>query len=348
MMQAIHRNKPAQTVFILLVAAAALFAPWRDARAARLKDIIQVKGVRENLLIGYGLVVGLKGTGDSSAVTGQSLVRMFKSMGLEVKDQAGSKNVASVVVTAKLPPFARAGQKLDVEVSSVGDASSLEGGQLLVTPMRAGDQQVYAVAQGAVSLGSVANGSQTTFQTVGRVPGGGLVEREVTGEFSNKRALRLNLKDADFTTVARVSTLINTELGGKYATSTDANTIDLIVPFSFDGNAVELMAVLENLTVNVDAKAKVVISERTGTVVAGGDVRIRAVALAHGDLTIQVEGAKSAKKGEGKKFVEIQKTASVGELVTALNSIGVAPKDLTAIFQALKRADALEGELEVF
>src|SRR3990167_8436749 len=129
MMQAIHRNKPAQTVFILLVAAAALFAPWRDARAARLKDIIQVKGVRENLLIGYGLVVGLKGTGDSSAVTGQSLVRMFKSMGLEVKDQAGSKNVASVVVTAKLPPFARAGQKLDVEVSSVGDASSLEGGQ---------------------------------------------------------------------------------------------------------------------------------------------------------------------------------------------------------------------------
>ena len=318
------------------------------AEAARLKDLVQVKGVRENLLIGYGLVVGLKGTGDSSDVTARSLVRMFKNLGLDVKDEVKSQNVASVVVTAKLPPFARAGQKLDIDVSSVGDAGSLEGGTLLITPLRAGDQQVYAVAQGSVSIGSVANGSGNTFPTVGRVPSGALVEREVQGEFSNKRALRLNLRDPDFTTVARVTQVINTELAGKYATAADANTVDLIVPFSFDGNAVELMAVLENLTVNVDVKSKVVISERTGTVVAGGDVRIRPVALAHGELSIQVDGDKKAKKGEGKKLLEIQKTSSVGDLVSALNAIGVAPKDLTAIFQALKKADALEGDLEVF
>jgi flagellar P-ring protein precursor FlgI len=170
----------------------------------------------------------------------------------------------------------------------------------------------------------------------------------VQGEFSKKRALRLNLKDPDFTTIARLTQVINTELAGKYATAADANTVDLIVPFSFDGNAVELMAVLENLTVNVDVKSKIVISERTGTVVAGGDVRIRPVALAHGELSIQVDGDKKAKKGEGKKVLEIQKTSSVGDLVGALNAFGVAPKDLTAIFQALKKADALEGELEIF
>jgi flagellar P-ring protein precursor FlgI len=325
-----------------------LFLHAWEANAARIKDIVQVKGVRENLLIGYGLVVGLKGTGDSSDVTARSLVRMFKNLGLDVKDEVKSQNVASVVVTAKLPPFARAGQKIDIDVSSVGDAGSLEGGTLLITPLRAGDQQVYAVAQGSVSVGSLANGSGNTFKTVGRVPGGALVEREVQGEFSNKRALRLNLKDPDFTTIARLTQVINTELAGKYATAADANTVDLIVPFSFDGNAVELMAVLENLTVNVDVKSKIVISERTGTVVAGGDVRIRPVALAHGELSIQVDGDKKAKKGEGKKVLEIQKTSSVGDLVGALNAFGVAPKDLTAIFQALKKADALEGELEIF
>lgn len=319
------------------------------AEAAKLKELVKVKGVRENLLIGYGLVVGLKGTGDSSIdVTGKSLVRMFQNMGLESKDEVKSKNVASVVVTAKLPPFARAGQNLDIDISSVGDASSLEGGTLLITPLRAGDQQVYAVAQGTVSLGAIANGAGLTFQTAGRIPGGAIVEREVAGEFANKRALRLHLQQPDFTTIARITQVINTELAGKYATAADSNTIDLIVPFSFSGNAVELMAVLENLTVNVDSRAKVVINERTGTVVAGADVRIKPVALAHGDLSIQVDGEKKAKKGEGKKFVEIPRTTSVSDLVSALNAIGVEPKDLTAIFQALKKAEALEGELEVF
>lgn len=331
---------------ISLLLAAAFFLP-PPAQAARIKDIVRIKGVRDNLIIGYGLVVGLKGTGDSSAdVTGKALMRMFSKMGMNIETEVKSKNVASVVVTAKLPAFSRAGQKLDVSVASVGDAGSLEGGTLLITPLRAGDQQVYAVAQGPISLGSITDGSGK-FPTNGRVALGAIVEKELAGEFSNKKALRLNLDEPDFTTVARITRVINTELGGKYATSVDQNTVDLIVPFSYDGNAVELMAVLENLTVETDTRARVVINERTGTVVTGGHVRIKNVALAHGDLSIQVPGAKTAKKGEGAKVLEIQKTSSVSELAKMLNEMGVAPKDLTAIFQSLKAAGALEGDLEV-
>lgn len=317
------------------------------AMAARLKDIVRIKGVRENMLIGYGLVVGLKGTGDSSAdVTGKALLRMFNKMGMNVETDVKSKNVASVVVTARYPAFARAGQKIDITVSSVGDAGSLEGGTLLVTPLRAGDQQVYAVAQGPVSLGTIADGS-AKFTTAGRVPSGAIVEKELPGEFANKKALRLNLDEPDFTTIARIVRSINTELGGKYATSVDQSTIDLIVPFSYDGNAVELMAVLENLTVTADTRARVIINEKSGTVVAGGKVRIKNVALSHGDLSIQVGDSKPAAKGGGKKVVEIQNTTNVSELATALNAMGVSPKDLTAIFQSLKAAGALEGDLEV-
>lgn len=334
-----------KTKFFLL--ALALLFPIQSAKAARIKDIVRIKGVRENLLIGYGLVVGLKGTGDSSAdVTGKALLRMFNKMGLNIETEVKSKNVASVVVTAKLPAFARAGQKMDVSVASVGDAGSLEGGTLLITPLRAGDQQVYAVAQGAVSLGALTDGG-AKFVTNGRVPMGAIVEKELPGEFANKKALRLNLDEPDFTTVARVARVINTELGGKYATASDQSTIDLIVPFSFDGNAVELMAVLENLTVNTDTRARVVINEKSGTVVAGGKVRIKNVALSHGDLSIQVGEGKPAKKGEGKKVLEIQNTTNVSDLTKALNELGVSPKDLTAIFQSLKAAGALEGDLEV-
>jgi flagellar P-ring protein precursor FlgI len=317
------------------------------ANAARIKDIVRIKGVRDNMLIGYGLVVGLKGTGDSSAeVTGKALLRMFSKMGMNIETDVKSKNVASVVVTAKMPAFARAGQKLDITVSSVGDAGSIEGGTLLITPLRAGDQQVYAVAQGSVSLGSSTDGSGK-FVTNGRVPAGAIIEKELAGDFANKKALRLNLDEPDFTTVARVSRVINTELGGKYASSVDQSTIDLIVPFSYDGNAVELMAVLENLTVDTDTRARVVINERTGTVVTGGKVRVKNVALSHGDLTIQIGGAKNAKKGEGKKVMEIPKTTNVSELANMLNEMGVGAKDMTAIFQALKSAGALEGDLEV-
>lgn len=183
-----------------------------DAHAARLKDSVQVKGVRENMLIGYGLVVGLKGTGDSSAeITGKALLRMFQKMGVNIETEVKSKNVASVVVTARLPAFARAGTKIDVSVASVGDASSLEGGTLLITPLRAGDQQVYAVAQGPMSLGSNTDGTGKTFATNSRIPGGAIVEKELAGEFANKKAMRLSLNDPDFTSSARIAKVINTE-----------------------------------------------------------------------------------------------------------------------------------------
>lgn len=338
------KNLFASFLFVSLVLCA---IQEKAASAARIKDIVRIKGVRENLLIGYGLVVGLKGTGDSSAdVTGKALLRMFNKIGMNVETEVKSKNVASVVVTAKLPSFSRAGQKIDVTVSSVADAASLEGGTLLITPLRAGDQQVYAVAQGQISLGTITDGT-AKFVTSGRVPSGAIVEKELPGDFYNKKALRMSLDDPDFTTIARIVRVINTELGGKYASAVDQATVDLIVPFTFESNAVELMAVLENLTVNVDTRAKVIINEKTGTVVTGGKVRIRNVALTHGDLSIQVAGAKPGKKGEGKKVIEIPNTTNVADLVNVLNEMGIGAKDLTAIFQSLKAAGALEGDLEV-
>ncbi|NBU20459.1 flagellar basal body P-ring protein FlgI [bacterium] len=320
-----------------------------DSFAARIKDVSEVKGVRENILIGYGIVVGLKGSGDSSTdVTGQSLSRLFSKLGLEIQQNANirSKNAAAVIVTAKLPPFARAGNRIDVTVSSIGDASSLEGGTLLVTPLRAGDQNVYAVAQGSVSIGSVADGSSKNFPTVGRVVSGATIEKDIDINFAGKKSFRLALHDADFTTAARMTQLINQELGGKFASAKDSGTIDVIVPFSYEGNTVDLLALIENIQVNVDARAKVVLNERTGTVILGGNVSIHPVAISHGDLTIEVKDT-AARGNRSKRITDVQEGTSVAELVKVLNSIGAQPKDLTAIFQMLKQVGALQGELEV-
>jgi flagellar P-ring protein precursor FlgI len=320
-----------------------------DSFAARIKDVSEVKGVRENILIGYGIVVGLKGSGDSSTdVTGQSLSRLFSKLGLEIQQNANirSKNAAAVIVTAKLPPFARAGNRIDVTVSSIGDASSLEGGTLLVTPLRAGDQNVYAVAQGSVSIGSVADGSSKNFPTVGRVVSGATIEKDIDINFAGKKSFRLALHDADFTTAARMTQLINQELGGKFASAKDSGTIDVIVPFSYEGNTVDLLALIENIQVNVDARAKVVLNERTGTVILGGNVSIHPVAISHGDLTIEVKDT-AARGNRSKRITEVQEGTSVADLVKVLNSIGAQPRDLTAIFQMLKQVGALQGELEV-
>lgn len=320
-----------------------------DSFAARIKDVSAVKGVRENILIGYGIVVGLKGSGDSSTdVTGQSLSRLFSKLGLEIQQNANirSKNAAAVIVTAKLPPFARAGNRIDVTVSSIGDASSLEGGTLLVTPLRAGDQNVYAVAQGSVSIGSVADGSSKNFPTVGRVVSGATIEKDIDINFAGKKSFRLALHDADFTTAARMTQLINQELGGKFASAKDSGTIDVIVPFSYEGNTVDLLALIENIQVNVDARAKVVLNERTGTVILGGNVSIHPVAISHGDLTIEVKDT-AARGNRSKRITEVQEGTSVADLVKVLNSIGAQPRDLTAIFQMLKQVGALQGELEV-
>jgi flagellar P-ring protein precursor FlgI len=323
------------------------------AHSARLKDVAEVKGVRENILIGYGIVVGLKGSGDSSAdVTSQSLGRLFGKLGLDVKNGTGikSKNAAAVIVTAKLPAFARAGNKIDVTVSSIGDASSLEGGTLLVTPLQAGDQNIYAVAQGPVSIGSIADGTTKNFPTVGRVVTGASVEKDIDTNFSQKRSVRLTLHSPDFTTAARLAVLINGELGGKYASARDSATIDVVVPFNYNGNSVEFMAAIENVEVNVDTKAKVVLNERTGTVVMGDKITITTVAIAHGDLSIQVGGSGAAPGGGGKsaaRVAELRSGSSVSDLVKALNTLGVQPKDLTSIFQTLRSMGALQAELEI-
>lgn len=321
------------------------------SHAARVKEIASIKGFRENLLIGYGVVVGLKGTGDSGTeVTSKSMARLFEKLGIATTSaDFKSKNVAAVIVTAKLPPFARAGTKIDVSVSSIGDASSLEGGTLLVTPLRAGDQNVYAVAQGAVSLGQLV-GSGTNFPTAARVPNGALIEREVEGEFTNKKTFVLSLASPDFTTAARLVKQLNTEFGGKYATARDAGTIDLITPFNYEGNGVEFLAIVENIELNPDTKAKVVLNEKTGTVIIGENVRIQNVAISHGDLTIEVGGGTQTtgtnKKG-AKEKVGVIEGASIKEIVRGLNMLGASPKEMTAIFQSLRAAGALQAELEV-
>ena len=326
-----------------------MFGPSALATGARLKDIASVKGVRENILIGYGLIVGLKGTGDSSTdVTSKSLGRLFGKLGLDVEKNTAvkSKNAAAVIVTAKLPAFARSGMQVDVTVSSIGDAASLEGGTLLVTPLRAGDQQVYAVAQGQVTLGSLTDG-KGSFPTVGRVVSGGMIEKDVDTNFAAKKSFRLSLNNPDFTTAARLVALVNAELGGKFSSARDSGTIDVVVPFSYDGNTVEMMARIENIRVVTDMKAKVVLNERTGTVVMGDKVTISPVAIAHGDLSIQIKTGKPERLLELHSASNANGGATVSDLVKLLNTLGVQPKDLTAIFQTIKQTGALQAELEL-
>ena len=310
----------------------------------RLKDIVSIKGVRDNPLIGYGLVIGLNGTGDGGGeVTNSSLRKMFQTLGLDNPTEVSSKNVAAVIVTAKLPPFGRIGQKLDVTISSVGDSSSLAGGTLLVTPLKGGDGKVYAVANGALSIGGLKQGAK--FATSGAIPGGATIEQEIALSFDNKKSIRLSLNRPDFTTAARVVKVINENLGGKFANATDSTTIDLIIPSNYQRNIVNLIAIVENYRVNQDSKARIVINEKTGTIVAGGDVTLNRVAISHGDLTIQVGGEGDKKAKEGALFMIEQKT-TLKDLVNALNAIGTSPDDLISIFQTLKTNGALIADIE--
>lgn len=316
------------------------------AQGARLKDIASIRGVRENQLIGYGLVVGLKGTGDSaSEFTGKSFARMIEKLGIKL-DQATlqSKNVAAVIITAKLPPFAKAGNPLDVTVSSIGDAASLVGGTLLQSPMRAGNDEIFAVAQGSISI----TGDGTAVHTTsGRIPNGAMIERDIQGDFANKKMYRMTLHNPDFTTAARSVLTINKELGGLYASAKDAGTIDIITPSGFENRGVELMATVEAIEINPDQRARVLINEKTGTIVIGEKVKISKVGISHGSLTLTVADDKPKKKGGVDDKVTVLDTgASVGDLVQALNKLGVSPKDLISILQSVKAAGALHGELE--
>ncbi len=313
--------------------------------ASKIKDLVSIKGVRDNPLIGYGLVIGLNGTGDGGGeITNASLKRMFQKLGLNPQEEVSSKNVAAVIVTAKLPPFARAGQKIDVTVSSIGDASSLAGGTLLITPLKGGDSSIYAVASGQLSIGGLTQGSK--FATTAKIPNGAIVENEIALDFNSKKSLRLSLKDPDFTTAARIERTINRELGGKFATATDATTIDLVVPPHYSRKVVPLISIVENFEVNSTSKSKIIINERTGTIVAGGNLLLKDVAISHGNLTIEVQNAEQG--GEQKESLYLMnKATNLNDLVKALNNLGAGPEDLISIFQALKSNGAITGDIEL-
>ncbi len=327
---------------VLLVAA--LFLAGGRAHAARVKDIANVRGVRDNQLIGYGIIVGLKGTGDSkSEFTSKSVARMLDKLGMKLDDKdVASKNVAAVVLTGSLPAFARAGNKLDITVNSIGDASSLAGGTLLQSPLRAADQNIYAVAQGAVLVGT----GSDSHATVGRLPNGAIIERDVAEDFTSRKMFRLTLHNPDFTTAARLAKRINMDLSGKYATAKDAGTVDIVVPFSYEGRAVELLASIEALEVTPDTRAKVIVNEKTGTVVVGDTVGISGVAIRRGDVAVRVDSAKGKGK-DGDRVAVFDSGTSVGDLVKALNQIGITPRDLITVLQNIKAAGALQGELEI-
>ena len=252
------------------------------AAAVRLKDVANIRGVRDNQLIGYGIVVGLNGTGDGKMeFTHKSVKRMLDKLGVKINgEDVASKNVAAVIVTGKLPPFARAGNRITVNVNSLGDAKSLRGGTLLQAPMRASDKNIYAVAQGPLLL------AEGDHPTVATLPGGAIVEKDMDSDFAHRKMYRFTLNNPDLTTAARIAKTINMDLGGKYATAIDPSTVDLIVPFAWEGKGVELLSIIETLPVFPDSKAKVVVNEKTGTVIIGENVKISKIAISHGELAL--------------------------------------------------------------
>lgn len=317
------------------------------AQAARLKDIASIRGVRENQLIGYGIVVGLKGTGDGkNEFTSKSMIRLLDKLGvkLDAADIA-SKNVAAVIVTATLPSFAKAGNPMDITVSSIGESGSLQGGTLLQTPLRAGNEQVYAVAQGSIVISG--DGGKDLHTTSGRIPNGAIIEKDVQSDFSSRKMFRLTLHNPDFTTAARSVLTINRELGGQYASAKDAGTIDIVTPFSYENKGVELLATIESIQINPDTRAVVIINEKSGTVVIGDKVKISKVAVSHNGISVKVGDGKGKDKGAADEKIAMIEGASVGDLVQNLNKVGITPKDLITLLQAIKAAGALHGELEV-
>lgn len=331
-------------VFLLCVFAAEL--AW--GQPARLKDLASVRGVRPNFLNGIGLVVGLKNSGDSkkSLATNRAIATMLTRMGLKTAaEDVVAGNMAAVMITAELPPFARIGETVDVKISAVGDAKSLAGGTLILTPLKAGNSEVFAVAQGAVVVGQ-ASGQGAQVLTVARVPGGATIEREFTPSIGTHGKITLALHEPDFTTASRVADAINEALKGFYAEAKDVGSIDVQIPPVFEDRLVDFIAEIESIPVEADVKAVVVLNERTGTVVMGSQISLSAVAIAHGDLSIRVGDGKKAAKGAAGKNVVSLKGATVGDLVDTLNALGVKPADLIGILQSMHAAGALKAELK--
>ena len=341
--------------------------------AERIKDIAAFSGIRENEIIGYGLVVGLNQTGDKDGTyIYQPFANMLNRMGITVNQadiKTKTKNVAAVIVTAKLPTMVRPGSKVDVQVSSIGDAKSIQGGTLLMSPLKGPDGQVYAVAQGPISIGGFSGGGGASVKnhpTVGMIPNGAIVEREVPVQMNHKSRLELLLATQDITTSKRIADKINESFEVTIAKAESPSLISLNVPQNYSEKILDFMSKIELLDVPVDMPARVVINERTGTVVIGDNVRINQIALAHGGLTIEIKtefqvsqpGALAPKRAEttvvGQEQVKVEEKkgslmevrgATIGELIKALNALGVTPRDLVAIMQAIKAAGSLKAEL---
>ncbi len=346
--------------------------------ASRIKDIADFEGIRENMLVGYGLVVGLNGSGDTlsnSPFTRQSLIGMLERLGINVRDETvKTQNIAAVMVTATLPAFARAGSRIDISISALGDASSLLGGTLLVTPLVGADGEVYAVGQGTVAVsGFQAKGQGSSVSkgvpTSGRIPNGGIVEREVGFELTSIKSLRLSLRNPDFTTATRVAQAINGQLRIDNARAIDPTTVTLAVPEGRSNDIVALMTSIEQILVTPDQVAKVVIDEKSGIIVMGENVRISTVAIAQGNLTIRIPETPQVSQpqafsstgttttvdrtdikideGKDKRLAVLQSGVSLQELVNGLNALGVGPRDMISILQTIKAAGALQAEIEV-
>ena len=365
----------------ICVGLASIFYISGSAEAARIKDLSGIKGVRSNQLIGFGLVIGLTKTGDSAVnvfFSIQAIASMLKKLGVTIpSDRIGQlqfKNIATVIVTADLPAFAKHGDSIDVTVSSLGDAKSLQGGTLLMTPLKGTDNNTYAVAQGPISIGGfsvqgAARGVQKNHLTVGRISNGALVEKEIKSNFNIKDEIILALKKTDFTTASRITKAINNDMKDEVATMVDGRTVRIQIPKFYMNNASDLVTKIESIEVAPDTEAKVIIDERTGTVVMGENVRISSVAVAHGALFVQIKeepvvsqppalASETAETvvlprtrisvGEGEdKLLVIPKSVSLGDVVQGLNSIGVTPRDLIAILQAIKSSGALHARLEL-
>ena len=344
----------------------------------RIKDIVDFEGVRENMLIGYGLVVGLNGTGDtlsSSIFTRESLVGMLERLGVNARDDSlKTDNVAAVMVTATLPPFAKQGTRIDLSLSAIGDADSLLGGTLLVTPLVGADGEVYAVAQGPVAVGGVSAGGAGAevskgVPTNGRIASGAIIEREISFDLQGLDTLRISLRNPDFTTARRIAQAINSFVGGPIAQSRDSATVALVVPDNYRGKMVALITDIEQLRVTPDISAKVVIDEQTGIIVMGENVRISTVAIAQGNLTIRITETPQvsqplpfSEEGEtvtvprtqieideddDKRLSVLSNSVTLQELVDGLNALGIGPRDMISILQAIKAAGALQAEIEL-
>lgn len=369
------------TILFMWLAMASMVAFGAVAHAAttRIKDITDIEGVRDNMLIGYGLVVGLNGTGDSlgnSPFTEQSLTAMLERLGVNIRgENLNTGNIAAVMVTATLPPFKNQGTQIDVNISTMGDSTSLQGGTLLVTPLMGADGNVYAVAQGALITSAVsaqgAAGSVTqNVPTSARIPNGAIVEKEINFELSKLNNIRLSLRNPDFTTAKRVAQRINARFGSGTAVAENPASIRVTKTGEYKGKSiVELLTDLEQLEIMPDQPARIVIDERSGVIVIGKDVKISTVAVAQGDLTVKIEEAPQVSQpnafsengdtvvvprtniavnesGQGEMAV-IEGGITLQDLVTSLNSLGISPRDVITILQAIKAAGALQAEIEV-